>query len=249
MKKKLLTVLLSAVYYLLFTLGASAQDATDQQINDLKTRIASKVAELKLVEKRGIIGKVTDVSATQITVLDLNDNTRFIDVDEFTKFSSPAVKGSFGISDISTNQTIGVLGLYNKESRRILARFVNVLSQPQFLHGAVISLDSNNFSFDIATEDKQELTVDVETTTKTFFYAKEGDLVRSGFSKIRENGNVIIAGFLDLKDKTKVTAQRIILFEELPKNPKIVIVKDDFNNSEKVVPSTGSGKKLTPIVK
>ena len=58
-----------------------------QQINDLKDRIASRVAQLKLVERRGVIGTVTAVSDTQLTLVDTNDNNRFIDVDELTKFS------------------------------------------------------------------------------------------------------------------------------------------------------------------
>ena len=78
----------------------------------------------KLVEKRGIIGTVTDSSDTQITVTDIAGNIRFVDVDELTKFYSSDSK-TFGISDIKNGMTIGVLGLYNKQSRRILAREVN----------------------------------------------------------------------------------------------------------------------------
>src|SRR3989344_7962603 len=105
---------------------------TQQQINALTNKIASRVAQLKLVEKRGVIGKVTDVSNTQITLSDMSGNTRFVDVDEFTKFKSDSK--SFGISDIEKGQKIGALGLYNKQSRRILARFVEVLQIPDFIH-------------------------------------------------------------------------------------------------------------------
>src|SRR5258708_7860223 len=76
----------------------------DQQMNALKERIASRVAQLKLVEKRGSIGTVSDLSETQITTTDNAGNINYIDVDELTKFSSPDVKGSFGISDIAKGQ-------------------------------------------------------------------------------------------------------------------------------------------------
>src|SRR3989344_3522321 len=71
-------------------------DLSDQ-IDDLKSKIASKVAQLNLVEKRGIYGIVADASDTQITLKTVNGNTRFIDVDELTKFSSDS-NDSFGIS-------------------------------------------------------------------------------------------------------------------------------------------------------
>src|SRR5260221_6373171 len=78
-----------------------APNSLEQQISNLKDKIASRVAQLKLVDKRGIIGNVTDVTQNQITVSDVKGNTRYIDVDELTKFSSPSAKSSFGISDIT----------------------------------------------------------------------------------------------------------------------------------------------------
>ncbi|MCL5432936.1 MAG: hypothetical protein M1524_02360 [Patescibacteria group bacterium] len=95
----------------------------NEQISDLKEKIASRVAQLKLVERRGMVGVVTDVSDTQITLTDLSGNTRFADVDELTKFYALKETESFGISDIQKGTKLGILGLYNKQTRKILARF------------------------------------------------------------------------------------------------------------------------------
>ena len=218
-------------------------------INDLKDRIASRVAELKLVEKRGLIGIVTDVSDTQISISDLQNNTRFIDVDELTKFSSPSAKGSFGISDVTKGSKIGVLGLYNKQSRRTLARFVDVLSLPKSVNGVISSKDEENFTLTVASENSRKTTVDIEKVTKTFSYTKEGGLIKSGFSKIKGNEHVIIVGFQDIKDKNKIIASRILVFPEIPKDPRIIIADPALSSNEDVIPSTGSGKKLTPITR
>ena len=239
--KKLLLIILSTIYYLLSTMNSHAlsptptpvsdtptpsdsesnkSDALNQQINDLKNRIASRVAQLKLVEKRGIIGRVTDVSDTKITVSDLKNNTRFIDVDELTRFSSPDAQGAFGISDVTKGTNIGVLGLYNKESRRILARFVNVLTLPKIIHGVVEAFDSENYTIKVSTEDNKEITFDVETTTKTLSYSKGGGLNRSGFSKIKEDERIIVTYEADSKDAGEIVASRIILFPDIPINPK-----------------------------
>jgi hypothetical protein len=79
------------------------EDKTDQISDQLITNIASRVAQLKLVEKRGIIGVVTNTTNTQITVTDSQNNTRFIDVDELTKFSNPIARKD--LSEYPISQT------------------------------------------------------------------------------------------------------------------------------------------------
>ena len=221
----------------------------EQQITDLKDKIASRVAQLKLVDKRGIIGTVTDVNATQITLSDIHGNTRFVDVDELTKFSSPTAKSSFGISDITKGTTLGVLGLYNKESRRILARFVDVLDLTTDISGAVSDIDSKNYTVTVITADKKTYNVDIESTTKT--YAFDGtSLTKSGFSKIDQSERITVIGFLDKNNANHIIASRIILFPTLPIDPNITVVKpEDLQLKGTIVPATGSGVKLTPLKK
>lgn len=219
----------------------TSQDV-NQQINELKERVASRVASLKLVDRRGVIGTVTDITDTQITLSDLQGNVRFIDVDELTRFSSPKVIEAFGISDITKGTKLGVLGLYNKESRRLLARFVDVINVPKFVHGTVVLVDNKKFTINVVIDDGKQMAVDVETVTKTFSYSTQSGLTRSGFSKITENDHAIIVGFPDIKDKNRIIALRILLFPDIPKNPKIIIPQEG-------TPSTGSGKKLTPITR
>jgi hypothetical protein len=217
-----------------------------QQIDELKDRIASRVAQLKLVEKKGVIGTVIDVAETQLSISDVHGNTIFIDVDELTKFSSPSVKTSFGISDISKGTTVGILGLYNKESRRILARFVDVMSVPVVLSGAVTGIDSTNFNLTLTTLDKKDLTIDVENITRTYTYGKTTGLVKAGFSKITQGERLMVIGFPDAKDKNKILASRILRFPDLPINPVIALFKPEDIG---VTPSTGSGTKLVPIIR
>lgn len=231
------------------TTSSPTQMIDSEAINELKERIASRVAQLKLVERRGIIGTVTDLSDTQITLSDLQNNTRFVDVDELTKFASPSAKASFGISDLSKGTKLGVLGLYNKQSRRILARFIDVLSLPVFLHGVVGEINSLNYTLTIFTENNEQKIIDVENTTRTLAYTKKSGLLRAGFSKIEEQENIIVIGFTDIKDKNRIIASRILLFPEIPKNPKIIIPEKALTPQETIPPSTGSGKKLTPITR
>lgn len=189
-------------------------EALQEQINEIKERVASRVSELNLVEKRGIIGKVVDSSNTQITLEDVNGNPRFIDVDELTKFSSPSAEKNFGISDIEKGSQVSALGLYNKNSKRLLARFVNVVSVPSYVVGKVEDIDEDEFTLSVSVkEEKDPYTVEVETTTDTFVFDSEG-LDDSGFSQISKGERIVIMGLPDKKDEKKLTAIKIIHFSE-----------------------------------
>lgn len=216
-----------------------------QQIDELKDKIASKVAELKLVEKRGIMAFVTDTSDTQITLTDLKGDTRFVDVDELTKFFSSSFK-SFGISDIKKNMTLGVLGLYNKQSRRILAREVNEIPAPsKVIFGGIGAIDSKNFEITVVKENKQKVIVEIEDLTKSFTYSL-GTLNKSGFSKMQKLQTILVIGFPDKQDQNKILAERLIIFTDIDVSSRINL---EASLIPTIPPSTGSGVKLYPITK
>lgn len=213
-----------------------------QQVDELKTKIASKVASLNLVERRGIYGIVTDASDTQITLKNENGENRFIDVDELTKFTS-SDSTSFGISDVKKGMWISVLGLYNKDSQRLQARIIyKDTALPNFYYGAVYSIDSKNFTFILAKENGAKNLIDVESITKSYSFTGT-DLTKAGFTKITLGETAIIIGYPDKANKNMTLGSRIILFPEISASSKI-----DLNTNEPtVIPSTGSGLKLTPI--
>lgn len=225
----------------------SSTDALNDQISNLKERIASRVAELRLVEKRGLVGTIAERSDTQLTITDLNGKTRFVDVDDITKFSSPSSKESFGISDLTKGTKISVLGLYNRQSQRVLARFIVVVILPTYLNGTITSVNDDDFTAKIVTEDSRETTIDIENVTKTSTYTKSDGKVKAGFSKIKTGDRAMIVGFPDKKVANRIVASRVLLFPDFPKNPKITAAENILNEGDETVPSTGSGKKLTPI--
>lgn len=211
------------------------------QINQLKEKIASRVSELNLVERRGIIGIITEVPGNKITLIDVSGKTRFVDVDEITKFSSGSNK-SFGLSDLTKGTRISVLGLYNKQSKRILARFINTTVDPVFISGAISNLDEENFYATITTPDGKQIKLDVQTTTKTVSYSKDEELVKSGFSKLELGNRVTVIGFPDKKDPNLIVANRIVVLPTLPKNPKIIISVPSPTEEITTTPT----KKVTP---
>lgn len=228
------------------TITQKSTDKLNTQINNLKDRIASRVAELQLVEKRGVVGTVGEVSSSQMTINDPANKSIFIEVDEITKFSSLDKDENFGISDIKKGMRVSVIGNFNKQSKRILARYVDEVNIPVFLKGMVTNIDEDAGTITVASEKDKGVIVDVETVTKTSKYA-DGDIAKSGFSQITIGDRVAVQGYPDKNDSKRVVATRVLIFPELPKNPKIVIPGESLLKDDEPVTSTGSGKKLTPI--
>lgn len=217
----------------------------DKQINQLKDKIASRVSQLNLVEKRGIIGTVQEVKNNQITLIDFDGVTKYVDVDEITKFSSASSRGSFGLSDITKGTQISALGLYNKESKRILARFINTHSTPTRYNGAIETIDAKQFLLTIMTNDQKEVKVNVDTSTKILSYSKDADLTKYGFSKLAVGDRVEIIGYSDKKDQTLLNADRLIDLINIPKNPNIVITTPTAGVT--IAPTSAGSKKINPI--
>jgi hypothetical protein len=217
----------------------------NQQINQLKDKIASRVSELNLVEKRGIIGVVLEVKSNQITITDSNGDPRYVDVDEITKFSSATNKSSFGISDLTKGTRVSILGLYNKESKRILARFIDTQVVPTRYDGVIATIDTKNLQFTLATDDKKQANIDIATTTKINSYNKDAGLVKYGFSKLVVGDRVSVLGYPDKKDPTLLVADRVIDFLNVPKDPNVVISISTPTPSAE--PTSAGAKNIKPI--
>jgi hypothetical protein len=244
--KKLLVFALTIYLILSFAKVSFAQNratptstVTQQQIDELQTKIASKVAQLKLVEKRGILGTVESVSDTYILLNDVNGNNKSIDVDELTKFYSTS--NSFGISDVKKGNTLGILGLYNKDSRRILAREVNDISSlPLIAIGTVTNIDKGNYEISLKIENGKTYVFEIQDTTKTFIHT-EDDLVKAGFSKLQLNQTVVASGNSDRGSSTKFLALKLIILPEFNLSLKL-----KPTDKPTVKPATQSGLKYFP---
>ncbi|MEK7605855.1 MAG: DUF5666 domain-containing protein [Patescibacteria group bacterium] len=216
------------------------------EITDLKEKIASRVAQLKLVEKRGMIGSIKEINGTTLTLEDINGNNRLIDVDEITKFSSPSAKDSYGLSDLKPGVKISVIGLYNKDSEHLLARFVHSYTIPLYLSGTITEVNKTDFTVTLSMINGKSYLVDIENITKTLSYDADNAAEKIGFSKIETGTRANVIGYADKKQANRMVASRILIFPTLQKNPKIINAPQAVD-SKKATTSSGSGKKLTPL--
>lgn len=202
-----------------------------QRIEQIKNLVASRVAELKLVDRVGFLGTVQESGNTQITIQDINETPISIDIDELTKFSDSA-NNKFGISDIKKNDTVAAVGLFNKQTKRLLARLVTKMySIPVYFEGILTDKDTKNFTFTARDEKGKERILNIESSTKILSFANVDDSpVKSGFSKINTGIRIFAAGFGDLKDKKILNVARMIAFLDL--SPSVEMEKYAPNVAE-----------------
>lgn len=226
----LLNVSTSHVFAQTATPKQSVTEALSDQITNLKEKIASRVAELDLVDKKGIVGTASEVEDTQITLTDIYGKPRIIDVDELTNFSSPDEDDSFGISDIQPGTKISILGLYNKETERLLARYVSVVSIPTYIVGEISEIDEDEFTASVTGFDNVAYTIDIETSTNIQSYVDE-DLEKAGFSDLEVGQKVFVTGFEDEDDPSLINTSRVLIYS------------DEFTDTQQKTPSPASDDK------
>lgn len=218
---------------------AEKEQSLSQQIEKIKEKIAANVSKLHLVDNRGIIGTVAESTTTALSVNDIHGNIRFIDVDQLTKFASPSARNSsFGISDLTKGTTLSAIGKYNKDTKRLLARFITVITMPLYISGVITNIDRVNFTVSITTEKIGTQLIDIDSVTRMYSYDSTATETRSGFSKVELGERVFIVGYPNIKQKNRLSATRILLFPLLPANPHI----------RATIPITPTAAVLTPTL-
>ncbi len=198
--------------------STSKSEATDsaelKTIEKIKEMVADKVSKLNIIEKRGFIGIVQDTSNTQITVEDIHGKKRFIDIDELTKFQeSIGSSKTFGISDIEKGDKLSFVGQFNKDTERLLARFVTyTTSIPEYINGTVTDVDNKEFTITVTTLKNKKVTVDIERSTNTRSYDSKDGMQKSGFSQIVVGEKILVVGFPDEEEEDRYSASRILHF-------------------------------------
>lgn len=217
----------------------------NSQINQLKNKIASQVSKLNLVEKRGVIGTVQGVTNSQLTYVDTNGNTDYADLDEITKYQSDS-DNSFDLTDIKKGMLISILGIYNKDSLRILARYVDTETVPLRYQGEITAIDTKNDDLTMQTMDQKIEKVSLDNSTTISSYTSGGSLTQYNFSKLNIGDRIFVVGYPDKTDATLLDAARITDYIDAPKDPNITAVTPTVAVTTTPAP-TEKGAKISPI--
>lgn len=226
-------------------------DAT-KKIEDLKDRLATKVAQLRTSERRAIYGTVKSTSITSFIVetkmkdvkIELTDEIKVI---QYLKGKRTALT----TDDVAKGDSVSVFGSYDTTLDLLKASFVFIQGPIQErISGMVTARDEKEFAITITTPQGQTYTIDIEKATKTLAWDREKkEIVKSGFSKIASGSIIHVVGTAVPKQEHRISADRILDVGNLNVPAGQAIQPSPTPTEKEASPAASPTKQSTPTKK
>ncbi len=195
---------------------------TIDKIQEIKDKVASRVAELKK-EKLEAISGILKSSSESALVLTIDGVDYTVQLDEEAKvysISSALRKSEKKLTDIEKNTHLSVVGTVDKEEKTAVGKVIVEKIPNLSLIGTVGEVSSKDGTITVNSVDNKTFTVDIEVSTKSNAYdLKSGQLVKIGLSKIENGAKIHVYGNSG-ESEERITASRILILpKEFPEVP------------------------------
>lgn len=185
-------------------------EADQTQIDDLKDRLATKVAQLRQSQRKAIIGTVKSVSVSTATIETKTKDVKIELTDDIVIVQ--IIKGKrtkLTQDDLAKDDPVVVFGEYDTTLDLLKAKviFIQSASSAERLSGTITEVDAKAFTITVSTEGRSVI-VDIERTTKITLW-DGSNLTKSGFSKIAVGDSVHLLGTPVPKQENRISADRI----------------------------------------
>lgn len=217
--KRFSFIFLITALFSLMTLPVFAQTATDtatttgdkaQQIEDLKDRLATKVAELRQSKRMAAYGTIKSVSISTFVVETKTKDLKIELTDDLKVFQ--VLKGKrteLKSENLEKGDVVTVFGEYDTTLELLQAKAVFIQGTiPTQLIGKITEVKKEDYTLTVEATDKTVYTIDFETTTKTNLWNGSA-LVKGGFSSFIVGDTVFITGSIVPKKENRMSATRI----------------------------------------
>lgn len=135
----------------------------DKQIQNLKDKIATTVAELSKSNQRVITGLVSNYNETTL-ILQRPVKTKINIDSEITEFiDGDNTKKTLSLEDLNKNDHLTIFGLLL--GNELTAKKIIKQSQLEFIEGTVKNVEKGSYFIEIITQDQETITVDIEKNT------------------------------------------------------------------------------------
>lgn len=185
----------------------------NQKIEDLKERLATKVAELQQTQRRAVYGTVKAVSLSSLTLSTEKNDIKIELNDDIAVFQN--IKGKrteLTIEDVEKEDVITVFGEYDTSIDVLKPKVIVIQgsTETQIITGTIKETSKKNYTLTVESKDGKETVVDFETTTKTSVW-NGSEKEKGGFSKLVVGDTVVIAGTAVPKKENRISASRILI--------------------------------------
>lgn len=221
------------------TTAPTPKDRKLQQIENLKERLATKVAELRQTQKRAVFGKVKSKSVSTLAVDTVSKELK-IELNEELKIFQliSGKKTELNIDDLDKGDQVVIFGNYDATLDLLKAALIIIQnSLPLRIFGQITQIDRKEFTLTIKTGQDQNYIIDIEKTTKTFDWEKGKGISKSGFSKVNNNDFVQILGIPVVNKENRMSAIRILDLRDLTGTPSTATVASEPTPTTKASPT------------
>lgn len=167
-------------------------NAVTKDVQNLKDKLATKVSELRKQNQKAISGVIADINTKTITIRDAEDKSVQVKIDEVLTLAfeiSGTVKRSVKVDTLEKGDYIIISGPVTDST--VTANTIYKDEQYLVGSGKITKVLAADFSLAVATEDKENLTIVVENTTRRLLVDSK-TLTKEviGFTKIKEGDTV-----------------------------------------------------------
>lgn len=208
--------LVASIFFPLLIAGSvwaqtTTHSATDKKIDDLKERLATKVAELSQTQRRAIFGTVKATSLSTTTIETTTKDVKIELTDDIQIFQ--IIKGKrtqLSTEDLAKGDSVSVFGEYDATLDLLKANVIFIQDDfPQRVAGTVTEVDAKAFTLTVQPIEGLKFIIDIEKSTKTSLWDGSA-IAKSGFSKIAVGDTVHVIGFAVAKTENRIDADRIL---------------------------------------
>ncbi len=182
-----------------------------QQIDELKDRLATKVAQLRQSQRKAIVGDVKAVSVSTATIETKTKDVKIELTDDIVIVQYLKGKRTKLTADeLAKGDHVVVFGEYDTTLDLLKAKviFIQAASAVGRIAGTVSKVDAKAFTITVATEGRTVL-VDIERSTKINLW--DGNAItKAGFSKLAVGDTVHIIGTPVPKKENQLSADRVL---------------------------------------
>jgi len=189
----------------------------EQQIKDLKEKIATKVAEINEKNTKAISGYITNIKDKIINIKN-DDGDYEVKTDEtITKYFqiSGNRKNEIKLQNLKKGNYIIANGLIN--DKKIDTNFIYVDEAYSVKSGKVSEINSDDYYIKVVTLEKENYILDIESyTKKQMLNIKTLQLETIGFSKVKEGDTIhfVIKKTSEKNENNRFSAQKILIIPQ-----------------------------------
>lgn len=237
--------------------ATSSQSATitdtpaTSQIENLKQRLATQVAQLQQVQKKAIVGTVKDISVSTLTVETKTNDVKIELTDNIGVFQT--IKGkrtTLTTNDISKDDMVVVFGDYDLTLDLLKAKVIVIQDPlPMRISGTITDIDRKNYTVTLQTTEGPSYTVDIWNTTAMSTGDAQNGVTKGGFSKVQTGDTVLVVGTAEPKKDNYISALRLLdigLINSTPTPTETTAAASTSAQTVSATPTPKPTKKPTP---